>query len=149
VVGGDGPIAFDSAGNAWIGGSSGVTELTSAWSAAAGSPFSGGGECGYCTQGIAIDGAGNVWLSDGEFVSPFRVGLSELSNSGAAVSSPTGYQTSYLGYPLGIAIDGSGNVWVADGGIGSLDIIEFIGAAVPVVTPLAAGVASNTLGTRP
>lgn len=148
VVGGDGPIAFDSAGNAWIGGSGGVT-LTSAWSAAAGSPFSGGGECGYCTNSVAIDGAGNVWLSDGEFEPPDRVGLSELSNSGAPVSPSTGYQTSYLGYPLQIAIDGSGNVWVADGGVGSVDLIEFVGAAVPVVTPLAAGVVNNTLGTRP
>ena len=63
------------------------------------------------------------------------------------ISSSTGYQTSYLSYPLGVAIDPSGNVWLCDQG--GPDIIEFVGAAVPVVTPIAAGVANNTLGTRP
>ncbi len=43
-------------------------------------------------------------------------------------------------------MDGSGNVWVTSG-LGS--IYELIGAGVPVVTPLAAGVKNNMLGTRP
>jgi hypothetical protein len=44
---------------------------------------------------------------------------------------------------LGIAIDGSGNVWTAN--FNDVTLTEFIG----VVTPIAAGVANNTLGTRP
>jgi streptogramin lyase len=147
AAGGDGPIAFDSAGNAWIAGVNGVTEISSAGATVSGSPFTGGGECGGCTNGIAIDGLGNVWLSDGEFEPPFRIGLTEFNNAGAPVSSSTGYQTSYLTYPLALAIDPSGNVWLTDNG--GPDIIEFVGAAVPVVTPIAAGVANNTLGTRP
>jgi hypothetical protein len=48
----------------------------------------------------------------------------------------------------GIAIDGSGDVWVAsDDNVGPL--AEFVGAAVPVVTPLAAGATYKQLGTRP
>ena len=48
----------------------------------------------------------------------------------------------------GIAIDGSGNVWVAgDDNVGPLT--EFVGAAAPVVTPLAAGATYKQLGTRP
>jgi hypothetical protein len=52
---------------------------------------------------------------------------------------------------LGIAIDGSGNVWVvnlADEATPD-NVVEFVGAAVPVVTPLAVGVKNGTLGTTP
>jgi hypothetical protein len=44
-----------------------------------------------------------------------------------------------------MAIDGSGDVWVA--GTGS--VTEIIGAATPVVTPLATAVANSKLGIRP
>ena len=49
--------------------------------------------------------------------------------------------------PMALAIDGSGDVWVTNNGNSS--VTEFIGVGVPVITPLAAGVASNKLGTRP
>ena len=49
--------------------------------------------------------------------------------------------------PMALAIDGSGDVWVTNNGNSS--VTEFIGAGVPVVTPLAVGVKNNTLGTRP
>jgi streptogramin lyase len=50
--------------------------------------------------------------------------------------------------PYGIAIDGSGNVWVAsDDNVGPLT--EFVGAAAPVVTPLADGAMFKELGARP
>jgi hypothetical protein len=48
---------------------------------------------------------------------------------------------------MALAIDGSGDVWVTNNG--NSTVSEFIGAAVPVVTPLAVGVKNNTLGTRP
>jgi hypothetical protein len=44
-----------------------------------------------------------------------------------------------------IAVDGSGNVWLST----NSGVIEIIGAATPVVTPIATGVKNNTLGTRP
>jgi hypothetical protein len=50
------------------------------------------------------------------------------------------------------AIDGSGDVWFASGFANNNPnylIAELIGAASPVVTPLAAGVKTNMLGTRP
>ena len=46
-----------------------------------------------------------------------------------------------------MAIDGSGNLWVAN--FTGNTLTEFVGLAAPVVTPIAAGVANNTLGTRP
>jgi hypothetical protein len=148
VAGGDGPLAIDAQGHVWIAGALGsTTELSSAGVPSSGSPFLGGGQCLYCSNGIAVDGAGNIWITNGDFEPPYSVGVTELSNAGAAVSPSTGFRTSLLSYPIGIAVDGSGNVWVADDG--GLDMIEFVGAGVPVVTPLAAGVANHTLGTRP
>jgi streptogramin lyase len=49
--------------------------------------------------------------------------------------------------PFGIAIDGSGNLWFtyyADN-----EIVELVGVATPVVTPLAVAVQSATLGAQP
>jgi hypothetical protein len=53
-----------------------------------------------------------------------------------------------------IAIDGSGNVWSTSGGLPGL--FELVGAAVPVITPICAGLPANrtgngtsNLGTRP
>jgi hypothetical protein len=79
----------------------------------------------------------------------------ELNNSvtnfngstGAAITPSTGYTNGSLNYPIGIAVDGSGNLWVAS--VDGNSITEFIGVAAPVLTPVAVGVANNTLGTRP
>jgi hypothetical protein len=45
-----------------------------------------------------------------------------------------------LNGPTAIAIDGSGNVWVSSssGGESGGSIVEFVGVAVPVVTPIVA-----------
>ena len=147
--GGSGAIAIDASGNVWVSGGASTAKLTSIGTTVAGSPFSGGGQSasgfGF---GLAIDGAGNVWQTEGQTAAaPFAGVISELNNAGAAVSPSTGYQTTLLNYPFGIAIDGSGNVWVADND--GPDMIEFVGAAVPVVTPLSTGIANSTLGTRP
>jgi hypothetical protein len=41
-------------------------------------------------------------------------------------------------------------VWVSSGDlIGSCNLVEYIGIAVPVVTPLSVGVKEHMLGTRP
>jgi hypothetical protein len=50
--------------------------------------------------------------------------------------------------PYGVAIDGSGNVWVASRNT-SGPLTELVGAASPVVTPLAVGVELKQLGTKP
>ena len=53
-----------------------------------------------------------------------------------------------LGGNYALAIDISGNIWVANTS-GSCSIVEFIGIAAPVVTPIVTAVKNNTLGTRP
>ena len=103
---------------------------------------------------IAIDGDGNAWIP--------LYGLPEvveLSNSGVALSGPDGYGGGVADSPQDIVIDGSGDVWVANDtyqggmrgvpGVYTWRITEMIGVAAPVVTPLSAGVQSNTLGSRP
>jgi hypothetical protein len=74
--------------------------------------------------------------------------ISEISSAGVAISGANGYVNLGMFAPYGIAVDGSGNVWVAsDDNVGPLT--EFVGAAVPVVTPLSAGETYGMLGAKP
>jgi hypothetical protein len=109
-------------------------------------------------SGLAIDGAGNVWVADagqgtsftGQSVSEFAL----ISGSLKSLSPSVGFAHSYNN-PIGIAIDLSGNVWVANGVQqnnatsvpGTMTCI--IGAASPVVTPIAKGLAAGTQGSLP
>jgi hypothetical protein len=129
-------LAIDASGHIWVANFGAlVSELSSSGTPVTGSPFSGGG-VGDAFR-IAIDGSGNVWVGNYYLVS-------ELSNSGAPLSPSTGIGSFYY-FCYGLVVDGSGNVWRSDG----YGIAELIGIATPVVTPLAAGVKNNTLGTRP
>jgi hypothetical protein len=150
-------VAIDGGGNVWVsnqlGGSDGngsVSEFGSTgctppatFCAESGSTgFSGGGVDG--PNGIAIDGLGNVWTADKSGWS-----ISEFNSSGTAISpDPYGYFSAGIVSPYSIAIDPSGNVWVANDN-GNASLTEFVGAAAPVVTPLAAGAEYNELGIRP
>jgi hypothetical protein len=134
-------VAVDNMGNVWTQcsiclaikiASSGTTLLTVAGS---------GG------NGIAIDGAGNAWVAD-----ITDTVVRGLSNSGSPISGTFGYNAGVLLNPIFLALDGSGDIWVADESQGTnsgFGLSELIGAAVPVVTPIASGVKNNTLGTRP
>jgi len=139
-------IAMDGFGNAWIANygnpdPSNVAKLSPAGAAL--SPST-----GYTAGGInnpysiAIDGAENVWTANSGGSS-----VSELTNGGAAISPSAGYTGANVGQTDGIALDGSGDVWTINPFANT--VTEIIGASAPVVTPLATGVANNTLGTRP
>ncbi len=143
-------IAIDSLGNIWVSypnvtaSKHRVAKFSSAGqllSGATGYTGSGVGNGGS----IAIDGADNVWIPN-----YWGNSISELSNSGAVLSGPNGFVSSALLAPYEIASDGSGNVWVTSGDIiGSCNLVEYIGIATPVVTPLSVGVKNHMLGTRP
>jgi DNA-binding beta-propeller fold protein YncE len=90
---------------------------------------------------LAIDGTGNVWVANAPGNS-----VSEFNSNGTAISGPAGYTANGLYEPTNIAIDCSGNVWVAES---NYYLSELIGAASPVVTPLATAVKNNTVATRP
>jgi len=149
-------VAIDGAGNVWVTnqvggaaeqgsvsefGPSGCTAPATFCAESPSTGFSGGGVDG--PYGIAIDGLGNVWTAN-----RFGWSISEFNSSGIAITPENGYYTADLESPYGIAIDPSGNVWVANGNDSPL-LTEFVGAAAPVVTPLAAGAEYQQLGTRP
>jgi hypothetical protein len=106
-------------------------------------------------QSLAIDGDGNVWVP--LFYSPYVI---ELSNSGTILSGPSGYTSGIATGQANIVIDGSGDVWGSTAtftpsgvrgvpGVYTWEIVETIGIAAPVVTPIAAGVKLDMLGVRP
>jgi hypothetical protein len=125
-----------------------VTELTNAGAAISPSGgYTGGGLS--LPQEIALDGGGNVWITN------YNARVSEFSNSGVAISPSTGYTSSAMANTAGVAIDGSGNVWISNG-VSSTSLTELIGAAVPVITPIVAGLpitptlnGTSSLATRP
>jgi streptogramin lyase len=157
-----GDVQVDSKGNVWV--ANGTNAIGSS------GPYSGSvvkysnsgdvlsGTTGYTGNGtvdpsyIAIDGAGNIWA-------PNYLGSSvaELSNSGQLLSGTVGYTGGILGFPGEISIDGSGDVWVINGSsFYNTQCTELIGIAVPVITPISAGLpatptadGSSKLGTRP
>jgi streptogramin lyase len=108
--------------------------------------FSGGGLNGPFD--VAIDGAGTVWLCNNAYssVSAF-IGTGTSAGTAISPASTTynsngGYTGTYynvtgtLSQPAHIAIDGAGDVWISNFGNNSLS--EMVGAAAPVVTPIAA-----------
>ena len=111
-------IAIDASGNVW------VTNLNSSISkfSSGGLPLSPGPgyhngvyNSGYIGGGlnistsIAMDPSGNAWVAgDG------NSNISEISNSGSAVSPSTGYTGGGLNNPFSIALDASGNAWTAN-----------------------------------
>jgi hypothetical protein len=153
-------IAFDSAGNAFIinftnctctgAGAVTIVKLSSSGASLAGlNGFIWGGL--VTPSGIAMDGVGNAWITNfGVKNSNYAgSGLLEFTNSLAIVSPNYGYTAGgVIHAPAALAIDGSGNLWTVSGNV-SDTLTEIVGAAAPVVTPLATGVKNNTLGTRP
>jgi hypothetical protein len=112
---------------------------------------------------VAVDGDGNIWVANSSYTTingVDYVSVSEFDNNGNPLSPAAG--TGLAGgfahatgagspAPRGITVDPSGNVWMT--GCGSTSgctnysfVMELVGAAAPVVTPLEAGVANNELG---
>jgi len=90
-------------------------------------------------RGVAFDGAGNLLIGVPGGGAALR--YKDGNYSGAGTSIPvTGVDS------LRLAVDGSGNVWVL---MANNVIVEHIGSATPVVTPLALGVKNGKLAAKP
>jgi len=143
-------VAVDSGGSAWVAdnANASVTRVSQTGSILSGTNGYTAGGLAF-PYGIAIDGSGSGWVVS---QNPFSV--TALSTSDALLSGPSGYLNSGLNLPASVAIDGSGDAWVANNGNNTVS--ELIGAATPVVTPIAAGLpatasanGSSRLGTQP
>jgi len=109
--------------------------------------------------GVAIDGAGSVWVTNRvASITSGSVGgsVSEFNSAGTALSPAStntattnpGFVHAGLNLGTGIAVDLSGNVWIADQTVGNT-VNEIVGAATPVVTPLALQLTATTYPGKP
>ncbi len=137
--------AIDSLGNLWIANQdASISALTGAGAPVSGTPYNTGTSAQ--PSAIAIDGQNNLW----EIVSTTDPITYAQSYSLLGFNSSGVPLLGASGHPLPsttntIAIDGSGNIWIST----SNSVTELLGAATPVVTPISAAVASNTIATRP
>ena len=102
---------------------------------------------------VAVDGDSNVWAaSRGLHVNNSVV---EYANNGNLLSPQTSMGTGYSPdddfFSIeDVVIDGSGNIWTdyySYGGVYGL--VEYIGLATPVLTPMAVAAGSKMFGVRP
>jgi hypothetical protein len=109
-------------------------------------------------SGVALDGLGNVWVAN-RLSSTLVGGLSEfatttISGTTTATALSPGGVAGEFGFndfaalaAQGIVIDSSGNLWLETTGGNAL--WHIVGAAAPVVTPIALAIKNGTLATRP
>jgi hypothetical protein len=142
-------LAIDSVGNVWVAnlGSDSVTQIDPRGRIAARSPIRVRSLSGPWSVGV--DGNDNLWVAS--FVGGTLTQLCGRSRShcppgmgtGDPISpSATGFTNGHLEHLTAVQIDQSGNVWVANNWssisptVGGDGLVEFIGAAPPVKTPL-------------
>lgn len=133
-------VAIDNSGNVWAintqtnypNAGQSISKLSPAGVPLSGTGFTAGPQVPFS---LAIDGSSNVWVITGGAPA---LSVYELAPTGAptlAIQHTTNLRE-YLDDPQSIALDSTGSVWISNG----LDptITQFIGAATPVVTPVAA-----------
>jgi len=142
-------IAFDTSNNVWAGNNSGsvISELNSTGTPVSSSGYSGGAVGN--TAAILFDGSGNLWIAT------LANKLAEIAPNGTPITPSSGYTAPALNTPTGLAIDPSGNIWVTNNpnplhtpGT-QAKIVEFVGAATPVITPISAGLQNGQINQRP
>ncbi len=130
-------IALDHNDNIWVANvNSTLSEFDKYGNNLAGAGFTGGGLSEPLW--IAVDGAGSVWVTNA-----LGNSISHFDATGHAISPSSGYVLP--GVAIGLAIDPAGSVWVTSNNAAGSSVVEFVGAATPVATPLAQGHA----GVRP
>jgi streptogramin lyase len=100
----------------------------------------------YAPYYLAADGSGNIWVANLGYD-----GVDEFDNAGNLLSEMGGYVGALFPFqgPSGIAIDSAGNIWVSNSGNygthstgrqgvvpGYTEVVEIVGAATPIKTPL-------------
>jgi hypothetical protein len=111
-------VAVDGSHNAWIGDQNDgvITRVSSD-----GTQFLKVACCNGANA-LAVDQLGNVWAANF-----FGDSVSEISSTGAVLSSGYGDNRASIDHPQGVAIDGSGHVWISN--FRGPSITELAGAA--------------------
>jgi streptogramin lyase len=133
-------VAFDAQGSAWTANGTGLAHLVTEVSAS-GTVLSGGGftDCGPANTTV-VDGNNTLWTTDGDG------SVCHLAHTGALLSPSTGYKVPGLTYAYHGAVDSAGNLWTTDtGGL----LVQWVGVAGPVKTPLVQNLVGNSTGQRP
>jgi streptogramin lyase len=126
-------IAIDQSANVWVANYSGKSVSQLSGTGTVIGTYQGGGLSS--PQGIAIDGAGTVWVGNYYGASLTELAGANTSSPGAALSPSSGLgRDANLLLSFGLAIDSSGNIWVTS--FGDNTLIQFVGMATPVKTPL-------------
>jgi uncharacterized protein YejL (UPF0352 family) len=104
----------------------------------------------FNARGVALDGSATAWVASQGGGNSGQVALPGVLPLSPPTFTPntTGYlvSTSLAPGPLRVAVDGSGNVWVL---VVNNTVTEYVGAATPVVTPIALGLKNQKLGAKP
>jgi hypothetical protein len=74
-------------------------------------------------RGIAVDFSGNIWVANSGNNS-----VTELSNTGAAISGAAGFTAGAIRSPVALAIDLNNNVWIANSGNSTVTELSNSGA---------------------
>ena len=112
-------LAFDSSGNAWVGGNNGVVQLSPTGTILQTLTPTGN------IRGVAVDSSNNVWVGDNTANS-----IIEYSSAGALLNT---YTTGIHG-PRIIAFDSLGNLWVPNNGSNTLVKLSSGGTVLATAT---------------
>ena len=137
-------IAFDSSGNIWALNNDGsISAITSADVALSGSPYNTGTDASQID--LAIDGQNHVFALTQTTNQDTEATTNNLLVFDDAGNSLTTSGLTASANASDFVLDGSGNLWFADGG----DVVEVVGVAAPIVTPLSAAVTTSCIAQRP
>lgn len=167
-------IAADAAGNLWSADTSVGADVNSGGSLCTTAPYGGKGTIltGVCYPdddnqdsypnglsylkpgGLAFDGAGTVWVASqggggggGGIYPAIAPSILPIVPSSLSSNSPSYLVAQSLSAgPMRLVVDGSGNVWVL---LANNTVTEYVGAATPVVAPVALGLKNNKLAAKP
>lgn len=143
-------MAVDHSGNVWIANYyySGAVSGSLVELAADGTLLSGNN--GYTNSAQypaapAVDGNNTIWYFN---AASTQFALSQISSTGTLLTPANGYSgNATMTNVAGSAIDSSGDIWAAD--FSTNQVVEYLGVAAPVITPMASAIAQNSVGVKP
>jgi sugar lactone lactonase YvrE len=150
-----GSLAIDSSGNLWGLQSNGsLNGIDSSGNALSGPPYNTSGN--GLADALVLDGQNNFWLATGALsfssfppiATSFLTGVSSSGSALLTTMVPVPPSTGPFPTPNavnGMAIDSSGNIWIPAGN----QVLEYIGIATPIETPVAQAVADHCIAQLP